>query len=523
MKLNSLHLTVPLFLILIFVGCGVIPRTTRIAEPRRVPSAEREFRAVWVATVSNIDWPSKPGLSPEDQQREARAILDSVVNLRMNAVIFQVRPHCDAMYYSELEPWSYYLTGQQGKAPEPFYDPLQFWVKEAHDRGLELHVWFNPYRAHLPRGGEPTDHSIVKKRPDLAKKTGEGTYWLDLGKREVQDISFNVVMDVVRRYDIDGVHFDDYFYPYGDGDFPDDDSWGDYVKSGGSLSRNDWRRENVNTFIQRVYNGIKKEKRHVKFGISPFGIWRPGNPPSIQGFDQYDRLYADAKLWFNKGWIDYWSPQLYWPIKQVPQSFPVLLGWWTRENTQGRNLWPGMFTGRMVRDSSADEILNQIMITRGFVPEAPGHIHFSMRSFLRDSSVLGDELRRGPYRQAALVPPSPWLDDEAPLPPLMEIDAVNDTVSVTWSHHQPADVFRWVVYYQYNNSWEYTIHSKNERMWMLPASRVVEDRSRMRRGDTTVPTRTERLMRVAVSAVDRVGNESELMLRDVQIASTSNQ
>ena len=299
MRLTSFGCVFPLIACLL-AGCA----TSAPVAPNQgvpLPRADREFRAAWVATVANIDWPSLPGLSTEQQQAEARRILDTAVNIGLNAIILQVRPHCDAMYRSLLEPWSSYLTGSQGKPPDPFYDPLEFWIREAHSRGIELHAWFNPYRAHLPQGGPVTDSSVVRRKPQLARKLSNGSYWLDPAIAATQQHSFEVVMDVVRRYDIDGVHFDDYFYPYGDGTFPDDSTWAEYLTGGGSLSRGDWRREAVNTLIRRVYQGIKKEKPHVKFGVSPFGIWRPGFPPSIAGFDQYGVLYADAKLWLNEG------------------------------------------------------------------------------------------------------------------------------------------------------------------------------------------------------------------------------
>ncbi len=510
MKLHSVLFIPSLFIILSLIGCSTSKPLSEGVAVRDVPRVEREFRGVWVATVSNIDWPSKPGLSTEDQKREALAILDTAANLHMNAVVFQARPHCDALYSSALEPWSYYLTGTQGKAPDPYYDPLEFWIEEAHNRGIELHVWFNPYRAHLSRGNEPTETSIVRRRPDLAKKINDGMYWLDPSKPATQDISYNVVMDVVKRYDVDGVHFDDYFYPYGDGNFPDDDSWEEYTKEGGPLSRENWRRSHVNTFIERVYKGIKKEKRHVKFGISPFGIWRPGYPPSITGYDQYNRLYADARLWLNKGWIDYWTPQLYWPVNQIPQSFPVLLGWWARENTQGRNLWPGMIVGRPVNEKVTDEIINQIMIERGFVPERPGHVHFSMKAFLRDSSLLNAGLLNGPYQKQAIIPTSPWLDNESPSPPVVETKIANDTVHISWNHNDNSDVFRSVVYFQYEKSWSYTILNRNDRTFVIPLNRIVKEQSRNRRNDDTPKETIEKINTIAVSAVDRMGNESAL-------------
>ncbi len=345
----------------------------------RTPSAEREFRAAWVATVANINWPSKPGIPVADQKREAVELLDLLYKNHFNAVVFQVRPHADAMYKSELEPWSYYLTGEQGKAPDPYYDPLEFWIEEAHKRGIELHAWLNPYRAHHPAGGEVTDASIVKKHPELVIKLEQGYWWMDPAKQGTQDHSYNVVMDLVRRYDLDGIHFDDYFYPYPDynnfKDFPDDESWQSYLAGGGKLSRGDWRREAVNTFIERLYKGIKAEKPYVKFGLSPFGIWQPFNPLAIGGgFNQHEKLYADAKLWLNKGWIDYYSPQLYWPVNQIAQSYPVLLGWWKDENLKGRHLWPGISIGLQPVSRAIDETINQIMVSRGMLAiESRGH------------------------------------------------------------------------------------------------------------------------------------------------------
>ncbi|MCD6308230.1 MAG: family 10 glycosylhydrolase, partial [Candidatus Latescibacteria bacterium] len=332
----------------LLAGCAAF-RPTVAEREEAPPPPEREFRAVWVATVANIDWPSEPGLPTDTQKEEAVAILNRAQAAHLNAVILQVRPQCDAFYPSELEPWSYFLTGEQGKAPEPYYDPLAFWIEEAHNRGLELHAWFNPYRAHHPMG-EIGPSSVVRTKPGIALELKGGYYWLDPAMKGTQDHSFAVVMDVVGRYDIDGVHFDDYFYPYpsynNGGDFPDDESWKRYVDGGGKLSRGNWRRKNVDTFVERVYRGIRKAKPRVRFGMSPFGIWRPYFPQSIRGLDQYDVLYADAKRWLNEGWVDYFTPQLYWPIRQIPQSYPVLLSWWARENTRNRNLWPGLYTSR---------------------------------------------------------------------------------------------------------------------------------------------------------------------------------
>ncbi len=461
--------------------------------------AMKEFRAAWVATVSNIDWPSKPGLSAPEQQQEALKLLDYLKEHHFNAVIFQVRPMADALYKSDIEPWSYFLTGQQGKAPDPYYDPLQFWVEAAHDRGIELHVWLNPYRAYHPSGKDISDQSIIKTNPELVMKLKQGHYWMDPSKKETQDRTAAVVRDIVQRYDIDGVHLDDYFYPYpeynGGADFPDSLSYVAYQQKGGSLSRGDWRRASVNTLIERIYKEIKSEKKYVKFGISPFGIWRPGYPTSIEGFDQYDKLYADAKLWLNKGWLDYFSPQLYWPINRLTLSFPVLLGWWSGENTLNRHLWPGMSIGRDTSAKTVTETMSQIMITRGMLPKSVGAVHWNITSLIKNTN-LSKALVEGPYLKDALVPPSTWLGAKTPAAPKVESITQNELVHTSWTHPADKQVFHWVVYYQYGSTWAYKILTRSEHSLDLPLH------SQDKTGQLV-------LNKMLVTAVDRLGNESE--------------
>ncbi len=463
------------------------------------PKAEREFRAAWVATVANINWPSKPGLAVDSQQKEAIALLDFLKAHNFNAVIFQVRPQADALYQSNLEPWSYYLTGVQGKAPDPFYDPLQFWTEAAHDRGLELHVWLNPYRAHHPAGGIISDSSIVKRKPELVLHLKEDYWWFDPALKGTQEHATAVVMDIVRRYDIDGVHFDDYFYPYPEynkkEDFPDSASWTAYQSSGGRLSRGDWRRDAVNSFINNLYKEIKKEKKTVKFGLSPFGIWRPGYPESISGFDQYDVLYADARLWLNKGWVDYFSPQLYWPINRMNLSFPVLLGWWRDENIKSRHLWPGISVGGDTSARNVNEILSQVMISKGILPKSKGVIHWSIGQVYRNEN-MARALINGPYKKDALVPASPWLDKKPPAIPDVKTEAVGDSLKINWTHKHEGDVFRWIVYYQYGTTWNYKIVNRHDRSMVL--SQII-----------TNNTTSLSVSAVGVSAVDGTGNESE--------------
>jgi len=494
-------LTIVFSLVSLFLlqACSSTKNSTIVTPVATAPQAIREFRAAWIATVANINWPSKPGLSTEVQKQEAIALLDFLQSHNFNAAILQVRPQADALYKSDIEPWSYYLTGTQGKAPEPYYDPLEFWVKEAHDRGLELHVWLNPYRAHHKDGKEISEQSIVKKHPEQVLYLKEGYWWMDPAQKAVQDITNDVVMDLANRYDIDGVHMDDYFYPYpsynGTDDFPDTASWSAYQQKGGKLSRGDWRRDAVNKLVERLYRNIKANKPWVKFGVSPFGIWRPGYPESVEGFDQYNQLYADAKLWLNKGWVDYFSPQLYWPVNRYSQSFPVLLGWWASENKMKRHLWPGISVGRDSSDKNLDETINQIMIDRGMQHQSKGVVHWSISSLTKNPR-MADTLLKSVYKKQALVPESPWLDKKAPLMPLVTTLQQDDNWKITWSHPDEKDVFHWIAYYQYGNTWNYRVLNRNDRSLVLKAV--------SKNGNLL-----QSLNKIIITAVDRMGNESK--------------
>jgi uncharacterized lipoprotein YddW (UPF0748 family) len=445
--------------------------TTYVASSEIPPAPMREFRGAWVATVGNIDWPSKKDLTTAEQKAELTRIMDRAVQLNLNAIVFQVRPACDAMYASQLEPWSEYLTGTMGKPPQPFYDPLALAVEEAHKRGLELHAWFNPYRA-----GHPSSKSLVssnhisKQHPELVRQYGK-YLWLDPGEKAVQDYSLSVVMDVVRRYDIDGVHFDDYFYPYKEKDnagtemeFPDDATWRRVARNS-KMDRDDWRRENINSFIQRVYSSIKASKPWVKFGISPFGIWRPGNPSQIDGFDAYGKLYADSRKWLSKGWVDYFAPQLYWSIASKEQSYPVLLRWWRQQNSKGRNIYPGLDATKTVGRPNADdgemsrrrerwapdEIVNQIRQTRT-EPGVTGHILWNMKSVMRGTN-LAVSLLRDVYSQPALVPASPWLGANPVPKPSLSVFEQGQGVKISWAAGNGELPAFWVLQTRTNSSW----------------------------------------------------------------------
>ena len=450
-------------------GCQT-SRTLREAKPNALPQPPREFRAAWVASVANINWPSQPGLSVQDQKQEAIRLLDLLAEHHYNAVILQVRPQCDALYQSTLEPWSYYLTGAQGVAPDPFYDPLKFWIEQAHQRGLELHAWLNPYRAHHTSSGKPGPQSLVNRKADLAIELENGFWWLDPADPSTQEHSFQVTMDIVDRYDVDGIHFDDYFYPYpsyNEGeDFPDDRTWKSYRDQGGKLARADWRRDAVNQFIQRVYQGIKKKKPFVKFGLSPFGIWRPGHPPSIRGFDQFANLYADAKLWLEEGWLDYWTPQLYWPINQIEQSFPILLRWWQDQNKKKRPIWPGLSIGRKKGTEGVDEVINQIMVARGMLPEQlGGTVHWSIGPLMQSDTLI-DALYQGPYRDRALIPTMHHLSRTPPKPPTFQHSNKDDQVVLQWSVAK-TEISHWLLYAKYGSTWSSTILPGTTPSWSL--------------------------------------------------------
>jgi len=478
--------------------CVLLATRTPARAGDEPPALLREMRGVWVATVANIDWPSRPGLPVAEQQAEALVILDRVQAMKMNAVVLQVRPQADALYASALEPWSYYLTGAQGQAPEPYYDPLEFWIEQAHARGLELHAWFNPYRAgHPAMHSAFSEQSVVRKHPEWVHALADtGYFWLDPALKGVQEHSLAVVLDVVRRYDVDGIHFDDYFYPYREynrgGDFPDEAAWQAYLAGGGKLARDDWRRAAVNQFIEKVYKGIKKAKPWVKFGISPFGVYRPGYPEGYGGgFDQYAVLYADARLWFNKGWVDYYTPQIYWNIASPQTSFPVLLGWWERENRKKRQLWPGLYMRPEIeRRQMALEIVNQVMVTRGMLPEAPGTILFSMRSLMAADSIHFKALAQGPFVRPALMPACRWLDDQAPDAPAVQVAANDSGWHLTWQPRGKEKAFLYGLYVKRAERW---------RPVLLPAAQTALD----------LPGREGRISAIAVTAIDRCGNESK--------------
>ncbi|AUJ62576.1 glycoside hydrolase family 10 protein [Bacillus velezensis] len=384
---------------------------------------EREMRAVWIASVTNIDWPSKKGLSPEEQKREYSKLLDDVQEMGMNAVIVQIKPAADAFYPSDYGPWSEYLTGTQGK--NPGYDPLAFLVEETHKRNLEFHAWFNPYRItmkHTNLNALSDDHP-ARSHPDWVAAYGKQLYY-NPGIPEVRQFITDGIKEVVSRYDIDAVHMDDYFYPYkiAGQEFPDQAEYEQYGKAH-FATIDDWRRDNVNRLVKEINLTIKREKPYVKFGISPFGVWRnaaddPTGSETAAGVRNYDDLYADTREWIQKGYIDYIAPQIYWSIGFKAAAYDVLADWWGKEvNNRPVHLYIGQAAYKINNNADpawADpgEYGRQITLNRGSA-WIKGSMHFSLKDLNRNPLDVKNRLIKDMYSRPALIPEMPWLGQSA--------------------------------------------------------------------------------------------------------------
>ena len=451
------------------------------------PPLAREMRGLWVATVANIDWPSRAGLAAAQQRAELVDLLDRASAAGFNAIVLQVRPASDAVYASALEPWAAMLTGQQGL--DPGYDPLAFAVEEAHARGLELHAWINPFRAGNARDTlvlAPT-HSFRTRR-DVVRIYG-AQLWLDPGEASVHDHVIAVVRDLVQRYDIDGIHADDYFYPYQQFDatgrlipFPDSATW---ARSGTTLARDDWRRANVDRFVERMYREAHEVKPTIKVGISPFGIWRPSNPAGVNGLDAYATIYADSRKWLQEGWLDYLAPQLYWAISAPQQSFPALLDWWLAQNAKGRHVWPGLAAYRVgdgtTNEFSAAELPAQVRLIR-VRPAAQGYLLYNTTSSLKRNGGAVAQSLSDLHAVRAIPPAYPWLDASPPPSPVLTV--TGRTVAIHPGEGEPA---RW---------WH--VRVRIDRQW---TTRVLFAGTR----SLTFEEDPERLM---VLAIDAAGNAS---------------
>lgn len=448
----------------------------------------REFRGAWVATVYNINYPSATGLSRAELEAEIVDMLDTLEQLNFNAIVFQVRPESDALYVSAIEPWSRFVSGTQGVAPADGFDPLQFVTEQAHARNIEVHAWFNPYRAKVNNqlGADPSHISEIY--PEAAHNYGT-LLWMDPGAEEVSGWFVDVIADVVSNYDIDGVHFDDYFYPYPDGSpFPDDATWSAYQQNGGMLSRDDWRRDNVNRLVEDVSATISALRPDVRFGISPFGIYRPGMPEGITGLDQYAELFSDPVAWMAAGWVDYLAPQLYWPSTQAPQAYGPLIAWWS-ELTAGDQgyIFAGNYLAKVGSEPkwSVDEFLTQVDLSRGQRPNGSfGNIYYHIDPLMSDAEGVATALFEHAYTEPALTPVLISAQgEEIPYP---EISVTGETIELS-----PPDGL------ELTDLRAYTIYTFVEGEWQL--HQVVGGEA------TSVALPAGQ---VAVAAVDRRGVES---------------
>lgn len=466
---------------------------------------KREFRAAWIATVSNIDWPSRQGLPSVQQQQEFIARLDQLKYLGCNAVIVQVRPASDALYESAIEPWSRFLTGKQGQPPMPYYDPLVFMIEQAHMRNMEFHAWFNPFRALTDnkKNPNPPDH-ITKQHPEWVINY-DGKALLDPGIPAARDYVIRVIMDVVKRYDIDAVHLDDYFYPYrvAGVEFGDYRSFSRYGR--GFTDKGDWRRENVNLFVRDLDTNIKKTKPFVKFGISPFGVWRnaskdPEGSPTRGGQTNYDDLYADVLLWMRKGWIDYCLPQLYWEHGHRLVAFEMLFPWWDAHR-YSRHMYYGLGAYRMIGSpkgawAGTGELMAQVRELRREA-KTPGYAFYSASSFGKIYAPVTDSLNLF-NRYIAFPPQMKWIDSVPPAPPVVRIEVSPKGALLKWDPVNPRkELMRFAVYRFVND--EPVSLTRNDKIISLSSGTEFLDAEAGKYRKCTY----------VVTALDRLWNESQ--------------
>ncbi|MFM2363673.1 MAG: hypothetical protein RLZZ316_2575 [Bacteroidota bacterium] len=394
-----------------------------------------EFRAAWIATVDNIDWPTKGNYNTALQKKEYIDLLDMHQRNGLNAVIVQIRPATDAFYPSPYEPWSEWLTGKQGTPPSPYYDPLQFMIDEAHKRGMEFHAWCNPYRAvfNIDKSSIAPTH-ITRLHPEWFLTYGDKKYF-DPGNKEAQQFVVKVIEDVVKRYNIDAIHFDDYFYPYRIKvkEFPDAASYAQYSNG---LSKDDWRRSNVDSVITMLSRAIKKENKYCRFGISPFGVWRNADKDADgsntkAGQTNYDDLYADILLWLKKGWIDYVAPQLYWEFGHAAAPYEVLIDWWST-HSYGKHCYIGWGIYRAGSNAAwrdKTQLPRMIAASRN-TPNINGGIYFSSKTFFKNPNGWCDSLQNNYYKYPALVPPMLWIDSTKPAAPQYSIESSSNAHTI---------------------------------------------------------------------------------------------
>lgn len=470
---------------------------------------KRELRSAWITTFTNLDWPSKRGLTSTQQKAEFVNIVNEFEENSINAVIGQVRASSDAFYNSELSPWSEWLTGKQGQAPDNGFDPLAFMVKECHDRNMEFHAWFNPFRAisHVKFSSVAADH-ITQKKPEWFFKYGNTVYY-NPGIPEVRKYICDVVREVVKNYDIDGVHFDDYFYPYTiqGQEIPDDTQFKKYHRGCDNLD--DWRRDNINLLIQEVAQVIKDEKAHVKFGVSPLAIWRnhkqdPKGSFTNSGQSSYDNLYCDTKLWIEENWVDYMAPQLYWSTSNQYANYNHLINWWTKHNYD-RHIYVGHALYKLNpkdrHSFKTSELVKQVDISRKN-GKVDGNIYFRAKAFVGNHQNFQKTMSESIYKYPSLVPAMTWIDSVAPSKPLkLKAKVKDDKITIKWKapkYEAKNDSAAYYVVYRFDE--EEVINTKL-------SNKILSIQKSLTFVDSTA--NVANCYKYAVTAVDRLHNESK--------------
>jgi uncharacterized lipoprotein YddW (UPF0748 family) len=476
-------------------------------------SPKRQLRSTWIATVTNIDWPSKPGLSIETQKQEFISKVDELVKMHQNSVIVQIKPTADSFYPSNYGPWSQYITGVQGQ--DPGYDPLAFMLEESHKRNLEFHAWFNPYRVSMQ--GDPNKLSAnhpARQHPDWLVSYG-GKLYYNPGIPAAKDFIVAGIMEVVRNYDIDAVHMDDYFYPspIANNPFPDDAQYQQY--GAGFPDKAAWRRENVNQLIKEIAEGIKQIKSYVKFGISPAGVWRnkstdPTGSDTQAGLQNYDDLHADIRHWIRQNWLDYVAPQIYWHIGYNLAAYDKLVDWWSKEVT-GYNchLYIGeadyKINANLPPWANPEELPNHFLFDLQY-EQVKGNIHFSLKDVLRNPLGIKDRLINDIYRAQALIPVMPWMGGAAPRDVVLDhVETGAAGVSLRWVD-RPHNNTTYYAIYRYSGNYRHDDPPIDEGQFLLTTVRKLTNAVQQTFVDTTAVAGQEYSYRI--TALDRLHNES---------------
>jgi len=483
--------------------------SSRRALPENEIPPKREFRGVWIASVANIDWPSRKGLPSPDQQQEFIHILDNHQRLGINAVFVQVRAASDAFYAESEEPWSEWLTGTQGRAPSPFYDPLNFMIEHAHERNMEFHAWLNLNRGTHASSTSVSPNHITRTHPHWFLNYG-GYKVYNFGLPEVRSYIVSQVLNIVRNYDVDGIHFDDYFYPYPTPGQRLNDLQ-TFRQYGQGFSRiEDWRRNNVNILIKDISEVIRKEKPYLKFGVSPFAVWRSrdrdaGGSDTAGALSSYDDLYADSRLWAREGWIDYIVPQVYFSFGHRTVPYKPMVDWWVK-NKGPHHLYIGLGSYRVGERNrewgSAAQIMDQLRVNE-HTESVGGSVFYSSKSLMPASHRLSDSLR-GYYRYPALPPVMEWkTPDPLPRPEITEVTrSGGGQVRLRWSIPDEYEEYvRSFVIYRYLRGEKRTLED--------PRNIVAIVRNKEEKVFYDLTARAESQYEYALTALDRLSNEGK--------------